>query len=179
MRTCRSGVVFSTQSSGSMVMRRGRPKVSTTYCESVPTTSIFLVFGLAVGLDAQLDRHAEEVEVLADLADGAEALVVAQPVDGVLVGELRRAGAVDPLREEGESSCCIALRLGHLLEVGGADALVGVLAESAAAGWLRKASSPISQRSMWKTIAPFSRVIDWNCGEKGVQRPTLDSGMVS
>ena len=68
-------------------MRRGRPKVSTTYWESVPTTSIFWFYGFAVGFDAQLDGHAEEVEVLVDVADGAEALVVAEAVDGVLVGE--------------------------------------------------------------------------------------------
>ena len=59
-----------------------------------------LVLGFAVGLDAELDGHAEEVEILVDLADGAEALVVAEAVDGVLVGEGRRAGAVDPLGEE-------------------------------------------------------------------------------
>jgi hypothetical protein len=41
MRTCRSGLDLSTQSLGSTLMRRGRPKVSTTYCVSVPTTSIF------------------------------------------------------------------------------------------------------------------------------------------
>ena len=41
MRTARSGVDLSTQSPGSMVMRRGRPKVSTTNWELVPTTSIF------------------------------------------------------------------------------------------------------------------------------------------
>ena len=46
-----------------------------------------LVFGFAVGLDAQLDRHAEEVEILLDFADGAEALVVAEAVNGVLVSE--------------------------------------------------------------------------------------------
>ena len=43
----------------------------------------------------------------------------------------------------------------------------------------RKALSPISQRSMWKIMAPFSRVIDWNSGEKGLRRPALESGMVS
>ena len=43
----------------------------------------------------------------------------------------------------------------------------------------RKALSPISQRSMWKIIAPFSSVIDWNSGEKGLRRLTLESGIVS
>ena len=37
--------------------------------------------------------------------------------------------------------------------------------------------SPISQRSMWKIMAPFSRVMDWNCGEKGSRRPMLESGI--
>jgi hypothetical protein len=63
-----------------------------------------LGFGLAVGLDAQLDRHAEEVEVLADLADGAEALVVAQPVDGVLVGELRARRCRRPIARRRRST---------------------------------------------------------------------------
>ncbi len=43
----------------------------------------------------------------------------------------------------------------------------------------RKAWSPISQRSMWKIMAPFSRVIDWNSGEKGLRWLALDRGMVS
>ena len=43
----------------------------------------------------------------------------------------------------------------------------------------RKALSPISQRSMWKIMAPFSRVMDWNSGENGLRRPALESGMVS
>ena len=59
-----------------------------------------LVFGFAVGFNAQIHGHAEEVEVLIDLADGAEAFVIAEAVDGVLVGEGGSAGAVDPLGEE-------------------------------------------------------------------------------
>ena len=43
----------------------------------------------------------------------------------------------------------------------------------------RNSLSPISPRSMWKIIAPFSRVIDWNSGEKGFMRLALESGMVS
>ena len=43
----------------------------------------------------------------------------------------------------------------------------------------RNALSPISQRSMWKIMAPFSSVIDWNSGENGLSRLALDSGMVS
>ena len=89
------------------------------------------VFGLAVGLDAQLDGHAEEVEVLVDGADGAEALVVAEAEDGVLVGEGGRAGAVEPLGEEG-GELEVDLRFGDGLDVGAADALVGVLREQAA-----------------------------------------------
>ncbi len=111
-------------------MRRGRPNVSTTYCELVPTTSTFWISGLAVRLHPQFHRHAEQVEILVDFANGAETLVVAQPVDRVLVGELGRAGAVDPLREE-RRQLLLALRLGHLLKIGGAHALVGVLAQRA------------------------------------------------
>ena len=134
MRTCRSGVDLSTQSLGSMVMRRGRPKVSTdVIASSVPTTSIFLIYGFAVGFDAQVDGHAEEVEVLVDLADGAEALVVAEAIDGVLVSERGRAGAVDPLGKEGRE-LLLALRFGHFFEIAGADGLVGVLAERAFEG---------------------------------------------
>ncbi len=81
-------------------MRRGRPKVSTTYCDSVPTTSMRLDLGFAVGFDAQFHGHAEEVEVLVDLADGAKALVIAEAIDGVFVGEERSAGTVEPLCKE-------------------------------------------------------------------------------
>ena len=85
-----------------------------------------LIFGFAVGFDAQVDGHAEEVEVLVDLADGAEALVIAEAVDGVLVGEGGSAGAVDPLGEEG-SELLLTLGFGDFFEVGRADGLVGVL----------------------------------------------------
>ena len=108
-----------------MVMRRGRPKVSTTYCESVPMTSMRFDLGLAVGFDAQLDGHAEEVEVLRDLPDGAEALVVAEPVDGVLVGEVGGAGAVEPLGEEGLEFGAVVL-FGLLLKLLAGGALAGV-----------------------------------------------------
>ena len=47
------------------------------------------VFGLAFGFDAELDGHLEEVEVLRDGADGAEALVVAEAEDGVLSARTR------------------------------------------------------------------------------------------
>ena len=119
MRTCRSGVDLSTQSSGSMADAARAAEGVDDVLRVGARRRRSSGFGLAVGFDAQLDRHAEEVEVLVNLADGAEALVVAQAVDGVLVGELRRAGAVDPLREEG-GQLLLALRLGHLLEVRGA-----------------------------------------------------------
>ncbi len=57
--------------------------------------------GLAVGFNAQLDRHAEEVEILFHGSDGAEAFVVAEAKDGVLVRKGGSAGAVEPLCEEG------------------------------------------------------------------------------
>ncbi len=87
--------------------------------------------GFAVGLDAEFDRHAEEVEVLGDGADGAEALVVAEAEDGVLVGEGGGSGAVEPLGEEG-LELEVGLRLGEGFDVGGADGLVGVLGEEGA-----------------------------------------------
>ena len=89
------------------------------------------VFRLAFGFDAQLDGHAEEVEVLGDRADRAEALVAAEPEDGVLVAEGGRAGAVEPLGEEG-GELEVGLGLGDGLDVGAADAFVGVLREHAA-----------------------------------------------
>src|SRR5665213_2711390 len=89
------------------------------------------VFGLAFGLNPQLDRHTEQVEVLGDGADRAESLVIAQAQDGVFVAEARRAGAVDPLRKEG-GEFEFGLRFGDGLNVRGADGLVGVLGEDAA-----------------------------------------------
>ena len=83
-------------------------------------------FRLAFGLDAQLDRHIEEIEILADLTDGAEALVVTQPVDGVFIDELRRPGSIQPLRKKGRE-LLLRLLLGDLFHVPGADGFVGVL----------------------------------------------------
>ena len=60
----------------------------------------FLVFGFAVGVDAQVDGHAEQVEVLGNLSGHAEAFIVAQAIGGVLQFEFRRAGGIEPLREE-------------------------------------------------------------------------------
>src|SRR6185312_2682036 len=74
------------------------------------------VFGFAIGFDAQLDRHVEEGEVLPDFADSAEALVIAEAVDGVVVGEIGRSGAVEPLREE-RRELHLGLGLGYLLEI--------------------------------------------------------------
>src|SRR6185503_13013495 len=74
------------------------------------------VFGLAVGLNAQLDGHVEEVEVLLDFADGAEAFVAAEAVDGVLIGEIGRSGSVEPLRKKwGE--LLLGLGFGYLFEI--------------------------------------------------------------
>src|SRR5215472_2679314 len=57
-----------------------------------------LSFGLAVGVDSQLDRHAEEIKILLNFADHAKALLRA--VDGVLRLEFRRASGVKPLHEK-------------------------------------------------------------------------------
>ncbi len=88
-------------------------------------------FGFAVGLDAELDGHAEEVEILGDGADGAEALVVAEAIDGELVSEGGGTGAVEPLREEGGELEAGGLA-GDGFDVGGTDGFIGVLAEEAA-----------------------------------------------
>ncbi len=89
-----------------------------------------LVFGFAVGFNAELDRHAEEIEVLIDFADGAEALVVAEPVNGVLVGEAAGPGAVDPLRKEREQ-LLLAQLFRDFLKVFSSDGAIGELAERA------------------------------------------------
>ncbi len=58
------------------------------------------ILRLALGLDAQLHRHGEQIKVLGHGADGAEALAVAQPEDAVVVGKLRCSGSIQPLRKE-------------------------------------------------------------------------------
>ena len=60
-----------------------------------------LDLGFAVGLDLELDGHAEEVEILGDGSHGAEAFVIAEAEDGELVAEGGCSGAVEPLGEEG------------------------------------------------------------------------------
>ena len=57
-------------------------------------------FSFTVGFDAQLYWHTEEVEILVDGADGAEAFIVAEAEDREFVGEGRCAGAVEPLSEK-------------------------------------------------------------------------------
>ncbi len=51
----------------------GLPNVSTENSDEVPTTSTRFCLGIAFGLDLQVHRHAEGVEVLRDLAHHAEA----------------------------------------------------------------------------------------------------------
>ena len=88
-------------------------------------------FGFAVGLDAKLDGHAEEVEVLGDGSDGAETLVVAETIDGVLIVELGGTGAVDPLGEEG-GKLELGLLLGDGFKIAAANAFVGILRKQVA-----------------------------------------------
>jgi len=84
------------------------------------------IFGFTLGFDAELDGHVEEVKILGDLAYGAEALAIAEAEDGVVVVELRGAGAVEPLGEEwGEAE--LGDVLGGGLDLGGADGFIGVL----------------------------------------------------
>jgi len=84
--------------------------------------------GLAVGLDAEFDRHAEEVEVLGNGTDGAESFVAAEAEDGVFVCEGGRAGAVEPLGEE-RLELEVGLSLGDGFDIGGADGFVRILRE--------------------------------------------------
>ena len=63
----------------------------------------------------------------------------------------------------------VALDLGDLLDGGAADTFIGVLGEDGVLRNLLKASSPSSQRSMWKIMAPFSRVIGLELGGVGVE----------
>ena len=137
-----------------------------------------LVHGFAVGLNAQVDRHAEEVEILVDLADGAEALVVAQPVDGVFVGEASARRCRRSTGKRRAVSCCW-LCASATFSKSSVRMELSVYWLSAPLRMCQKALSPTSQRSMWKIMAPFSRVMDWNWGEKGSRRPALESGMVS
>jgi len=61
-----------------------------------------LDFSLALGFDAQFDGHPEESRSWFDLADGAEALVVAEAVNAYLLVNSRRACAVNPLPKRRE-----------------------------------------------------------------------------
>ena len=127
IRTCISGVFLSTQLSG-IDRNMTRTAESVDDVLRVGADHVHsLHFCFAFGLDAQFDRHIEEVEILADLTDGAEALVVAQPVDGVLVDELRGPGAIQPLRKEG-GELLLRLLLGYLFHVPGADWFVCCIA---------------------------------------------------
>ena len=118
-----------------------------------------LGLSFAVGFDAQFDGHVEEVEILLDLADGAKALVIAEAIDGVFVGESGRAGPIEPLGEERrELLPRIALRRPSsksLVRTG-----LSAYCERTPRRIFLKFSSPTSQRSMWKTMAPFFKVMD-------------------
>jgi hypothetical protein len=85
MRTCRSGVDLSTQLSGVDADAARAAEGIHDVLRIGADDFDLLGFGFAVGFYAQVDGHAEEVEVLLNFADGAEALVVAEAVDGVLV----------------------------------------------------------------------------------------------
>ena len=114
-------------------MRRGLPKVSMVNGGIGAHDFDALVFGLAVGVDLEVNRHAEEIEVLRDLAHHAEALVIAQAVDGVLGLEFRRAGGVEPLGEEPGQLLAVVL-LGQGAEIVQRRRLPGVLGGKGAHG---------------------------------------------
>ena len=131
VRTCSSLEFCSTMLPGSMLILRGLPKVSTAYAELVPETSMRLVFRLAVGVNLQFHRHAEQVHVLLDFAHNAEAFLRA--VDGVLVLEFGRAGGVEPLGEEPRELLAGSL-LCHLAEIVNRGGFAGVLRQEGAHG---------------------------------------------
>ena len=57
-----------------------------------------LDFGIALGLDLKFHRHAEEIEILLDLAIDAETGLGAK--DGIGNVEFGDSGGIDPLRKE-------------------------------------------------------------------------------
>src|ERR1700688_4752449 len=71
-----------------------------------------LVFGFTVGVNAQINRHAEQIEILRNFAGDAKARRFAffgclrgssgpaQAEGGVLHLEFGRTGGIEPLREE-------------------------------------------------------------------------------
>src|SRR5258708_5903153 len=69
-----------------------------------------LVFGFSVGINAQVDGHAEQIEILRDFSGYAESRsfflfrflgsCAADTVGGVLYLELGCAGGIEPLREK-------------------------------------------------------------------------------
>src|SRR5581483_1752270 len=73
-----------------------------------------LHFTLTIGIDFKFERHAKEIEILADLPDNAEAFL--DPEGGVLDLEFRRTGAIDPLREKG-SQLAAVIFFGDSLQV--------------------------------------------------------------
>src|SRR5262249_50933021 len=70
-----------------------------------------LHLALSIGINTNLQRHAEQIEVLRNLTYDAETLTLPTlAVNRVLVGEFRSARPIEPLRKErGE------LRVGDLL----------------------------------------------------------------
>ena len=92
-----------------------------------------LVFGFTVGVDAQIDRHAEQVEVLRNLSGHAETLVAAEAVGGVFQFEFGRARGIEPLGKE-PSELLAVVFLGELAEVVHAGGLSGELGRKLAHG---------------------------------------------
>src|SRR5262249_42704212 len=72
--------------------------------------------GFTIGLNAQLDGHVEEVEVLLDFTDGTKSLVIAEAIHSVLIVEHRSAGAIEPLSEKWRE-LLLRLCFGELLKI--------------------------------------------------------------
>ena len=137
---------------GSRIRRRGLPNVSTANAESVPYDLDALRLGLAIGINLQFQRHAEQIKVLRNFAHYAEAFLHA--IDGVLHLEFRRAGAIDPLREERSELLTMIFFRDRSKSATVADLPANFVMKSFIV--LSNASSPITQRSMWKIMPPLS-----------------------
>src|SRR5580658_6816482 len=85
-----------------------------------------LVFCFAVGIDAEIDGHAEKIEILINFSGHAEALVGSQAVDGVFHLEFWSARGIEPLGKEPRQLVAIIF-LGDGAEVVGGGGFSGVL----------------------------------------------------
>ena len=149
---------FSTQFCGSMLIRRGRPKVSTTNCVSVPTTSTFWVsvFPSVSTLNSTGMRNRSRSCPISPIV--LKPLLLPSRYTAYL---LLNCGAPVPSTHCAKKAVnCCWLCASATFSKSAARIPLSVYWLSAPFSEARNALSPISQRSMWKIIAPFSSVID-------------------